>query len=112
MADKPLINAGELNIQISIQAEYGPADTYGQPGGSWADIATVYASMIQEGSREFYAAQKVNAEVTAVFKIWYIRGIHSRMRIKYGSRYFNILSEPDNPGQRNICLLMATKEVV
>ncbi len=112
MADKPLINAGELNIQISIQAEYGPIDSLGQPGGSWADIATdIYAAMIQEGGREFYAAQKINAEVTAVFKTWYIRGITAGMQVEYGLRCFKILAV-DNPGQRNILLLIAAKEVI
>jgi SPP1 family predicted phage head-tail adaptor len=112
MADKPLINAGELNIQISIQAEYGGSDSYGAPMGPWADVVTdIYAAMIQEGGREFYQAQKTNAEVTAVFKIWFINGINSRMRIKYSSRYFNILSV-DNPEQRNVCLLIAAREVI
>lgn len=106
-----MINAGELDKRITLQAETGAQDSYGTPGGTWADLATVWAGIITTGGREFYAAQKVNAETAAVFKIRYRSGINPTIRIQYGRRYFNILSIAD-PEERHEELLISCKEVI
>jgi len=106
-----MINARELNRQITFQTESGTADTYGATGGTWTDTSTVWAGVITTGGREFYAAQKLNAETTAVFKIRYKAGLLPTMRIKYGTRYFNILNINDvDEGRRE--MLITCKEVV
>jgi SPP1 family predicted phage head-tail adaptor len=105
-----MINAGELNKKIVLQTESGAADTYGQTGGTWADTVTVYAQIITTGGREFYAAQKTNAETAAVFKIRY-RAVTTQQRIKYGNRIFQILSIAD-PEEKHSELLISAKEVV
>lgn len=104
--------AGDLNIQISIQAKSGAKDSFGQSGDTWSDIVTdVWASIQETGGREFYAAQKSYAETTALFKVSFVNGIRTTMRIKFGTRYFNILGV-NNIKQKNICLLLAAKEAV
>lgn len=106
-----MLNAGELTKLVSIQAETGVQDTYGQPGGTWSDLTTVFAAIITTGGKEFYAAQKLNAETNAVIKIRYRRGITTRNRIKYGSKVFDILSIVD-PLELHEELHISVKEVV
>lgn len=106
-----MINTGELNRQITFQTESGPQDSYGAAGGTWSDTAIVWAGVITTGGREFYAAQKLNSETTAVFKIRYRTGLVPTMQIKYGTRYFNILNINDvDEGHRE--MLITCKEVV
>jgi len=71
----------------------------------------VWVKIITEGGREFYAAQKMNAEVTAVFQIRYFPGLTVKHRILYGSRVFNILFI-NNVGERNEEYLVSAKEVI
>jgi SPP1 family predicted phage head-tail adaptor len=106
-----MICAEELNRRVTIQSKSGSQDSYGQPGETWSDIVTVSASIITTGGREFYAAQKLNAEISAVIKIRYRTGLDVKMRVKYGERYFSILSIAD-PEERHEELLLSCKEVV
>ena len=104
-----MINAGELNKRITLQA---PTVTRGGDGAEiivYADIATVWASYLVQGGREFYSAQKINAETTAVFKIRYRANLDTRYRVYYNKRYFYILFIDDSiPGE----LKLACKEVI
>ena len=105
-----------MNLQIDIQQDIGTdKDSYGQHIEFWANVTGLtglWASMITTGGREFYAAQKLNAETQAVFKLRYIAGITSLMRVKYGSRYFSIISPPNNVNEKFEHILLSCKEVV
>jgi len=103
--------SGKKTQRVTIQAETGGQDTYGQAGGTWSDLATVWAEVITSGGREFYAAQKTNAETSAVFCIWYRSGLNTTRRIKYGRRIYNIISVVD-PEESHIELLISAKEVI
>lgn len=105
------LNAGELTKRITIQAETGNPDAYGQPLGTWTTIATVWGKIITSGGREFYAAQKLNAESTAVIEIRYRTNITTANRIMYNNRKYNILSVVD-PLESHVMLQIACKEVV
>ena len=101
-----------FNVEITIQQDTGTTqDSYGQLVESWTTFLATPASMITTGGRELYAAQKVNAETTAVFKMWYEPGIDAKMWIMYGSRKFNILAI-NNVDEQNQFLLISAKEVV
>ena len=104
-----MINAGDLTERITLQAETTTHNTYNEPIIVYADVVTIWAQVIMSGGREFYAAQKLNAETAAVFKIRYRTGTNPRMRIKWGNRYFAILSIA--PEGRE-ALLISGKEVV
>lgn len=102
----------KFNLDITIQQNSGTTtDSFGQQVELWTDVFSTFAAMITTGGREYYAAQKLNAETTAVFKIWYQAGITTLMRIKYGERYFNILSAND-VDEKHEYILISGKEVV
>ena len=63
------MRAGELNRRITLQIKTITYDTVNEPIETWTDFATVWAAVITTGGREFYAAQKLNAETSAVFKV-------------------------------------------
>ena len=100
-----------MNSIVDIQEASYTNDTYNEPIKTWkSKFSGVYAKIITTGGREFYAAQKLNAEVTAVIKLRYIDGITSLMRVKYGSRYFEIFLV-NNVDEKNEFILLSCKEV-
>jgi SPP1 family predicted phage head-tail adaptor len=107
-----------MNLQIDIQAETPtvPAtyDSYNNEIKPWSNVTGLtglWASMITTGGRELYAAQKVHAETSVVFKLRHVTGITTLMQVKYGSRLFNIINV-NNVNEKNEYLLLSCKEVV
>jgi len=95
-----MIRAGDLNQRIIIQQATVTRDTYGAEIQTWATYATLWASKKHQVSREFYSAQKINAEITDLFIIRYRTGITTKMRILYGGHYYDILGADDPDGRR------------
>lgn len=87
-----------MNLQITFQENAPVKDSFGQEVESWqnvSDLTDIWASMRTSGGGEFYAAQKVNAETTALFKVRYLTGIDTEMRILYNGKTYQILNVND-----------------
>lgn len=101
-----------MNLQIDIQQITTTQDGYGDTIKTPSNLYTgLWASMITTGGGEFYAAQKLNAATTAVFKTRYVEGVKSDMKVIYGSRTFEILFV-NNKDEKFEWLLLSCKEVV
>ncbi len=87
-----------MNQRITIQTNTPTRGTDGASVDSWADSVTVWAEKLYRGSREFMSLQSVNAEITEVFIIRN-RSVDAQDRIKYGSRYFDIIGTFDPTGR-------------
>jgi SPP1 family predicted phage head-tail adaptor len=105
------MRAGELNRRITFQHKTITYDTYHQPIETWANLMTVWAGVITTGGREYYAAQKLNAETSAVFKIRYTTRIDTLMRIVWGDRTFEIIGINDVDAGHE-AMLVSAREVV
>lgn len=103
--------AGERNTKITIKKDYYIRNDYGEMVADWKNLCVVWAKFITSGGREFYKAQRINAETTAVFVIQYIRGLKTQYRITMQGRVFDILSI-DNTNNQNKELVISAKEVV
>ena len=86
------MRAGDLNRRITVQSIAGTKTENGYAVETWADGLSLWAEVVDKNGREFFSAQRINAEITALFKTRNIGGIDTKMRIKLGSRIFNILS--------------------
>lgn len=106
-----MINAGDLTRRITIQSKTVTQDTDGAEIVVYSTLATVWAQVITNSGREFYAAQKINAETTAVFRIRYRTGIETTSRVQYGNRYFDILHIND-VDERHEEITLLCREVV
>lgn len=60
---------------------------------------TAYASVEPLSGRELIAAQAANSVATHKISMRYAAGVTTAMRVKYGSRFFNIVSPPRNVGE-------------
>jgi SPP1 family predicted phage head-tail adaptor len=72
---------------------------------------TVWAAAMPKTGREFYRLANVNSEITEVFRIRYNSSVTPHARVKFGGRYFEVISVI-NPEERNKDLLLTCKGVV
>ena len=105
------MRAGKLRHKITIQYYTESQNSYGEMTKTWSDYATVWASIEPIMGREFWESQQINAEVTAKITIRYLADINPKMRVKYGSRIFEIISVI-NPEEKNRELQLMVKESV
>jgi SPP1 family predicted phage head-tail adaptor len=110
------VNPGKLNKRITFQS-FNPDATNenGFPISTdqqWSDLKTVWAMVKTLKGREYYQAAAIQAENTTRFVIRYTTGIDNTMRIKYGTRIFEIVAPPINDDERNMTLTIITKEVI
>jgi SPP1 family predicted phage head-tail adaptor len=103
--------AGKMNRQITIQTKSVTYSSFHEPIETWADYKTIWAEVITTGGTEFYAAQKLDAQTSCLFRIRYVTWLTNLMRIKFGTRYFDILSINDVNGKR-VEMQVSAKEVV
>lgn len=83
------MQAGTLRHRITIQRKNEVRDSFGQAVETFANIATVWASIEPLSGRESFLAQQVNAEVTHRIRMRYYP-LEATMRLKYQDRYFEI----------------------
>ena len=107
-----MINPGERTKQITLQVKTITQDAELNPVTTWVDWKTVWAKPIPKTSREYFRLQTVNSELEEAFNINYMGNVTSRMRVKFGSKYFDIIGSPINSGERNEELILSCKGVV
>jgi SPP1 family predicted phage head-tail adaptor len=105
------MEAGKLNRRVSIQSRTVTYNAFNEEVETWAHSFYVWAQVVTTGGGEFYAAQRLNSEVSAVFNVRYDKDITIYHRINYGGRIFDILSVNDVDGMRKV-LQIAAKEVL
>jgi SPP1 family predicted phage head-tail adaptor len=110
------MKAKRLPHQITIQKLQDPPARNSSGGviETWEDFATVFASVNPISGREYFAAQAAQAATTHHIDMWWISGVTSDMRIKFGKRIFEIESIVNvNELNRELNLLCVEKgEVV
>jgi len=94
------MRAGALRHRITIQEPTSSVGALGEKIKSWADVSTIWAAIEPLRGREFLEAHQIEAEITTRFIIRYKSGLNTRMRIKFGIKYYKIESII-NPDERN-----------
>jgi len=105
------MNPGQFRTRIMVQKKSITYNSYNEPIETWKDSIELWSDVINTGGGEFYAAQKLNAQTTAVFRTRYVSSISTVDRIKYGNRIFEILFIND-VSEKHVELLISAKEVV
>jgi SPP1 family predicted phage head-tail adaptor len=104
------MRAGELRHLIKIER---PVETQSPTSGevvrSWEAWAAVYASKADLAGREYFAAQQMQSSVTTRFKIRWLAGLDSTMRIISDSIVYDIDAVLDPDGTRLELHIMAKR---
>jgi len=102
----------KLDKRITIQKPVKTSDSMGGFTETWYDVIPVWAAIWPKSAKEtFKATEQVSGELTHRIRIRWRRGILPSYRIKYKTRYFNIVGPPINPDEDNEWLDIMCKEV-
>lgn len=103
------MRGGALRHPIIIQATTESRDAVGSVTDLWATFASVRAEINPSMGKEYFDSARLNAENAAVFRIRYLSGLKTKMRISFDSRLFDIESFID-VRERNREVLILTME--
>lgn len=102
---------GALNKRIELQAATQTADGMGGFTSSWTTQQTVWAAIWPTSAKELMQSAQNTMEISHRIRIRYKSTLIPSWRIKYGTRYFNILSII-NPNERGEWQDLLCKEVL
>lgn len=105
------MQAGQLRRRITIEKKVTDQDAAGQEKEQWYPYAQRWAAIEPLTGREKLAAEQVDAELSHKITMRYLSGVVAKMRIKYGTRYFDIRSVMNIKEQGAQLELMATEKV-
>lgn len=112
------INPGEFRHIITIQENKTPKNTFGEKGkggkgDQWEDLLTTRAGIYPISGKEYLSANKENGEISHKIEMRYVPNIDikSDMRIKFGTRIFELITPPINFQEKNIKLQFLCREV-
>jgi len=104
-----LTQIGKLNKRISMQQATNVADGMGGQTQSWADTPQVWAAIWPVSGREQVKNMATQGTISHQIRIRYRSGITPAWRVRFGTRYFNIVSIV-NPEEKNEFLDLICKE--
>ena len=104
-----MLAAGPLNQRVTIKSRQAGQDAAGQPNGSWADVATVWASVRHGTGSETIRAGETSSLTKASIRIRWRAGITPAMRVHHGSDVYEILQVlPDYESRAHVDLVCET----
>lgn len=83
---------GKLRHKIVIQQPTETRNISGYPSVAWSTYKTVWASIMPMQGRETTIADQTGGDITHEVHLHYESGYTPKMRVKWGSRYFEIRS--------------------
>ena len=102
---------GELNKQITIQYPTKASDGMGNFTETWTDHATIWCAIWPLSAKETISSMQEVMTITGRIRIRYRNPFRPDWRLKFGNRYFNIVSKI-NVNERNEYLDLMVKEAV
>lgn len=104
------MRAGELRCYVYIEQRATTQVGAGDQATSYTTFLEGYAAITPLTGRELIAAQAANSAATHRIKMRYASGVTTAMRVRYGSRYFNIVSPPRNVDERSREMVFEAEE--
>jgi len=101
---------GELNKRIILQYETKVSDSMGGFTTVWNDAATVFAAIWPTSAAELVQSMQTDMVISHRIRIRFRSVLRPSWRIKFGFRYFNIISIL-NPNEHNEWLDLMCREV-
>ena len=83
---------GKMRYRITIENPMNEIDGDGFNQETYTEFATVWADITPVSSKEYFGSDQTVEEATSKIYIRHIPGINTLMRIRCGSRLFDIIS--------------------
>lgn len=85
-------SSGDLNKRVTIQYQTKTPDGMGGFTTTWTDHATIWAAIWPVSAREAIQANAATMVITHRIRVRYRSVFKASWRLKYGDRYFAIVS--------------------
>lgn len=105
------MQVGQLNKRVTLQYPVRTSDGMGGFTTVWTDSLKVWSAIWPTSASEQVKSLKETMTISHRIRIRYKSGVLSSWRVKFGSRYFNIVSLV-NPEERREWLDLICKEAV
>jgi len=102
---------GPLNKRVELQATTSTSDNMGGSTDVWSTRATVWAAIWPTSASEQKKAAAPTMVATHQIRIRYYPGLSAAWRVKFGARYFSIVSVV-NHEERGVQMDLLCKEVM
>lgn len=110
------MQAGRLRNKIDIEQLSAASPQQlntGEPDESWSVyLNDIWASVEPLSGRELFAAQEFHSEVTVRIRIRYRSGVNNRMRVVFGTKYYDIKAVIDPEERHREFHLLCSEGVV
>lgn len=103
------MESGKLRHQIELQSATETLDSYRQPIFTWATYATVWADVRGLYGVEGEFADSIQAKTSFQVDLRYNSSITTDTRIKWGSRYMQVVSVIDPEGRKRRLRLLCVE---
>jgi len=100
---------GDLNKRVILQYSTKVSNSMGGFTTSWVDAATIWAAIWPVSAAETVQSMQPTMTISHRIRIRYRSVLRASFRIKFGLRYFNIVSII-NPNERGEYLDIMAKE--
>lgn len=96
------MRSGQLRHRIDIQQKFVTRDAVGGESIVWQDFAAaIPAAVTPISGKDFIAIKSAQSEISIKFRIRYLSGINSAMRVSWLGNFYRIIGEPINMFARN-----------
>ena len=102
--------ASEANHLVWIQTSVRVADGEGGQTKAWTDTLQTWASVSPIQARQRFEYESVNVHATHLLRIRGAVTVTEKNRVRFGSRYFEILTV-ENIRERSIVQVLTCKEI-
>lgn len=87
-----MIKSGRLRDRVRIEKRSTSQDEAGEPLATWTLVAERWVEIVQAKGREIFASAQRQGRIPTVIRLRQIDGVVPSMRVRWGSRLFNITS--------------------
>ena len=105
------MRAGDLKNRVVLEAQSRTPDGMGGFSSTWIAVKTIYAAIWPMKMDEAFEGGRTVAVATHRIRIRYRRVLKPAWRVRFGTKYFSIVSII-NPGTEYKMLDLMCKEVV
>lgn len=106
------MRSGDLKKVISIEQHSSTSDGMGGVTEAWTTFASsVWAAIWPVSAKERIQADQEQMTISHRIRIRYRTGVTPAMRIKYGTKYFNITSVINVGSENRVIDILATEVV-
>lgn len=94
------MRAGKMREAIEIQQKSASRAADGGEVVTWSTYASTWAQVQPIGGREYAAIRQAQSDITHRFRLRYLAGVNTAMRVLFGGRPYDIV-EAINVDARN-----------